>query len=140
MLEFCGSVATLIVDEDGVYDPRLINDRLLPGMKDTMREMELSVFRQRSIEALRQKARRGELLLTVAIGHVKAEDGQLDKDPDRRVRDGIALVFRKFAELHSIRQVLLWFRQEQVLVPSFRAAASRRLNGRCRSITRCNTC
>ncbi|MFU0507985.1 recombinase family protein [Pseudaminobacter sp. NGMCC 1.201702] len=83
-----------------------------------MSEMELSLFRQRSIEALRQKARRGELLLTVAVGYVKAEDGQLDKDPDRRVQDGIALVFRKFTELQSIRQVLLWFRQEQVLVPA----------------------
>lgn len=118
LLEFCGLVGTLIVDEDGVYDPRLINDRLLLGMKGTMSEMELSLFRQRSIEALRQKARRGELLLTVAVGYVKAEDGQLDKDPDRRVQDGIALVFRKFAELQSVRQVLLWFRQEQVLVPA----------------------
>lgn len=118
LLEFCGLVGTLIVDEDGVYDPRLVNDRLLLGMKGTMSEMELSVFRQRSIEALRQKARRGELLLTVAVGYVKAEDGQIEKDPDLRVQDGVALVFRKFAELQSVRQVLLWFRQEQVLVPA----------------------
>ncbi|MER8716262.1 recombinase family protein [Mesorhizobium sp. M1295] len=108
----------MIVDEDGVYDPHLINDRLLLGMKGTMSEMELSVFRQRSIETLRQKARRGELLLTVAVGYVKADDGQLDKDSDPRVQEGIALVFRKLAELQSIRQVLLWFRQEQVLVPA----------------------
>ncbi|WP_287330354.1 recombinase family protein [Mesorhizobium sp.] len=118
LLEFCGLVGTLIVDEDGVYDPRLVNDRLLLGMKATMSEMELSVFRQRSIEALRQKAHRGELLLTVAVGYVKAEDGRIEKDPDRRVQDGIALVFRKFAELQSVRQVLVWFRQEQVLVPA----------------------
>ncbi len=118
LLEFCGLVGTLIVDEDGIYDPRSINDRLLLGMKGTMSEMELSVFRQRSLEALRQKARRGELLLTVAVGYVKAEDGRIEKDPDRRVQDSIALVFRKFAELQSIRQVLLWFRQEQVVVPA----------------------
>lgn len=68
LLEFCGLVGTLIVDEDGVYDPRHPNDRLLLGMKGTMSEMELSLFRQRALEALKQKARRGELLLTVASG------------------------------------------------------------------------
>jgi DNA invertase Pin-like site-specific DNA recombinase len=68
LLEFCGVVGTLIVDEDGVYDPRSPNDRLLLGMKGTMSEMELSMFRQRSIEARKQKARRGELFLTVAVG------------------------------------------------------------------------
>src|SRR5271157_6500630 len=59
----------IILDEDGVYDPRLPNDRLLLGMKGTMSELELSILRQRSLEALRQKARRGELFLTVAIGY-----------------------------------------------------------------------
>jgi len=71
LLEFCGVVGTLIVDEDGLYDPRLINDRLLLGMKGTMSEMEVSVFRQRSAEAIKQKARRGEMLTTLAVGYVK---------------------------------------------------------------------
>ena len=118
LLEFCGLVGTLIVDEDAIFDPRSPNDRLLLGMKGTMSEMELSVFRQRSMEAMRQKARRGELHLTVAVGYVKTEDGRIEKDPDRRVQDGISLVFRKFAELQTVRQVLLWFRQENVLVPA----------------------
>src|SRR6202522_3060774 len=72
LLEFCGLVGTLIIDEDGIYDAASPNDRLLLGMKGTMSEMELSVFRQRSIEAMKQKARRGELFLTVAVGYVKA--------------------------------------------------------------------
>lgn len=118
LLEFCGLVGTLIVDEDATYDPRSPNDRLLLGMKGTMSEMELSVFRQRSLEAMRQKARRGELHLTVAVGYLKTDDGRIEKDPDRRVQDGISLVFRKFAELQSVRQVLLWFRQENALVPA----------------------
>src|SRR6195256_2279425 len=118
LLEFCGLVGTLIVDEEAIYDTRSPNDRLLLGMKGTMSEMELSVFRQRSMEAMRQKARRGELHLTVAVGYVKTDDNRVEKDPDRRVQDGISLVFRKFAELHSIRQVLLWFGQENVLVPT----------------------
>ena len=71
LLEFCGLVGCLLADEDGVYDPRLPNDRLLLGMKGTMSEMELSILRQRSLEALRQKARRGELFLNVAVGYVK---------------------------------------------------------------------
>jgi excisionase family DNA binding protein len=118
LLEFCGLVGTLIVDEEAIYDPRSPNDRLLLGMKGTMSEMELSLFRQRSVEAMRQKARRGELHLTVAIGYVKTDDDRIEKDPDRRVQDGIELVFRKFAEFQSIRQVLLWFGQENIPVPA----------------------
>src|SRR3954453_24201266 len=97
LLEFCGLVGTLIADEDGVYDPRQPNDRLLLGMKGTMSEMELSVLRQRSLEALKQKARRGELFMTVAIGYVRVSHNRIEKDPDRRVGEAIALVFTKFA-------------------------------------------
>ena len=141
LLEFCGLVGTLIVDEDGVYDPRSPNDRLLLGMKGTMSEMELSVFRQRSLEAMRQKARRGELSLTVAVGYVKTGDDRIEKDPDRRVQEAIALVFRKFAELQTVRQVLLWFRQERCLVPAIvQGRGSGRSNGSRRSTTRCITC
>ena len=118
LLEFCGVVGTLIVDEDGVYDPRSPNDRLLLGMKGTMSEMELSIFRQRSVEARRQKARRGELFLTVAVGYVKTDDDRIEKNPDRRVQDAISLVFAKFAELQTVRQVLVWMRQEQVPIPT----------------------
>src|SRR6267143_6349602 len=69
LIEFCGLVGTLIVDEDGIYDPRHPNDRLLLGMKGTMSELELSMFRQRSQEALKQKARRGALVLGAAAGY-----------------------------------------------------------------------
>jgi excisionase family DNA binding protein len=117
LLEFCGVVGTLIVDEDGVYDSRSPNDRLLLGMKGTMSEMELSVFRQRSTEAMKQKARRGELFLTVAVGYVKAGDNRIEKDADRRVREAVSLVFRKFAEVQTIRQVLVWLKQENISLP-----------------------
>lgn len=71
LIEFCGLVGAVIVDEDGIYDPRHPNDRLLLGMKGTMSELELSLFRQRSHEALKQKARRGALFLGVAAGYAK---------------------------------------------------------------------
>ena len=77
LLEFCGLVDTLIIDEDGIYDPRSTNDRLLLGMKGTMSEMELSVFRQRSREAVQQKARRGEVVPTVILMRTIIVEGWL---------------------------------------------------------------
>jgi len=118
LLEFCGLVGCLLADEDGVYDPRLPNDRLLLGMKGTMSEMELSLLRQRSFEALHQKARRGELFFTVAVGYRKARHDRIEIDPDLRVREAITLVFRKFDEFHSVRQVHLWLRQEEIRLPA----------------------
>src|SRR5207344_995765 len=92
LIEFCGLVGTLIVDEDGIYDARHPNDRLLLGMKGTMSELELSMFRQRSQEALKQKARRGALVLGVAAGYVKIGRDRIEKDPDKRVQDALQLV------------------------------------------------
>lgn len=118
LLEFCGLVGTLIIDEDGVYEPRDPNDRLLLGMKGTMSEMELSLFRQRSLEALKQKARRGELFMTVAVGYLKVRHDRIERDPDRRIQEAISLVFSKFAEVQTVRQVLLWMRQEHLPLPA----------------------
>jgi excisionase family DNA binding protein len=87
-------------------------------MKGTMSEMELSVLRQRSLEALKQKARRGELFMTVAIGYVRIGNNRIEKDPDRRVAEAIALVFTKFTEMQSVRQVHLWFRHERIPLPA----------------------
>ncbi|MEY9662530.1 hypothetical protein [Bradyrhizobium diazoefficiens] len=69
-----------------------------------MSEMELSIVRQRSLEALEQKARRGELFLNVAIGYLKVSNDRIDKDPDRRIQEALALVFTKFAEMQTPRQ------------------------------------
>ena len=118
LLEFCGLVGCVLADEDGVYDTRLANDRLVLGMKGALSEMELSTLRQRSYEALRQKARRGELFLNVAVGYVKVRRDRIEKDPDRRVQAALDLVFRKFAEFQSIRQVHRWLREEEVALPA----------------------
>lgn len=118
LLEFCALVNTLLIDEDGIYDPRHPNARLLLGMKGTISEMELTIFRQRSQEALKLKAARGELYTTVAVGYLRTQDDRLEKDPDRRVQASISLVFQKFREFGSIRQVLLWLRQEHIELPA----------------------
>jgi DNA invertase Pin-like site-specific DNA recombinase len=118
LIEFCGLVGTILVDEDGIYDPRHPNDRLLLGMKGTMSELELSLFRQRSQEALRQMARRGALVLGVAAGYVKVGRDRIEKNPDKRVQQAIQLVFTKFAELQSARQVHIWLRDEGIELPA----------------------
>jgi len=117
LLEFCALVNCLIVDEDDVYDPKLTNDRLLLGLKGTYSEFELSVLRQRSVEALRLKAARGDLHRTVAVGYVRSADNRLELDPDKRVREAIHLAFRKFVEFGSVRQVGLWLIDEGIKMP-----------------------
>jgi len=119
LIDLCGMVGAVVVDLDGVYDPTLTNDRLLLGVKGTISEFELSLFRQRSSEAILQKARRGELQIQIPVGFCWAPSGLLEKDPDQRVQQAIQLVFRKMTELGSIRQVLLWFLQENISLPSF---------------------
>lgn len=117
LLEICALVGTLIIDEDGVHDPRLVNDRLLLGMKGTFSELELSILRQRSQEALRLKAGRGELHTIVAIGYLRSADDRLEMDPDRRLREALSQVFRSFEEVGSIRQVTLYLQQERIELP-----------------------
>jgi len=118
LLEFCALVNSLIIDEHGVYDPKHVNDRLLLGMKGTFSELELSILRQRSQEALRLKAARGDLHTSVAVGYVRGADDRLELDPDRRVREALHLAFRKFVEFGSVRQVAIWLTDEGITVPT----------------------
>jgi excisionase family DNA binding protein len=123
LLELCGLTDTVIVDADGIYDPRLLNDRLLLGLKGTISEAELGWLRQRAYEGLLAKARRGELRLSLPVGYVHTPDGRVEKHPDQRVQAAIRLVFEQFGTLRSARQVLLWFRQEQLSLPALTAEA-----------------
>jgi DNA invertase Pin-like site-specific DNA recombinase len=126
LLEFCSLVDTLIIDATSVYDPKQSDDRALLGLKGTFSEMELSAFRSRAQAAIQHKAGRGQLLRKVATGYVRGSDDQIDKDPDQRICEAIDLVFRKFRELGSVRQVTLWMRQEDIELPISDYAAGRR--------------
>jgi len=119
LIELCGMVTAVVVDFDGIYDPNIVNDRLLLGLKGTMSEFELSLLRQRSEEAIRQKARRGELQFLLPVGFCWTSSGKIEKDPDERVQQAIELVFRKMTDLGSVRRVLLWFSEEKVSLPAF---------------------
>jgi DNA invertase Pin-like site-specific DNA recombinase len=118
LVEVCRVVDTVLIDQEMVYAPRLSNDRLLLGLKGSLNEYELDLLRQRSVEARREKARRGELLQSAPVGYIKTGDQRLEKDPDLRVQQAILLVFRKFMELGTVRQTLMWFLEHGLQVPA----------------------
>jgi DNA invertase Pin-like site-specific DNA recombinase len=117
LIDLCALAGTLVVDPDGAYDPRIVNDRLLLGLKGTMSEYELSLMRQRGIAARDSKARRGEFRFMLPPGFCWSEAGKIDIDPDEHVAGAIRLVFAKFRELGSARQVFLWLRSADIKMP-----------------------
>jgi excisionase family DNA binding protein len=117
LLELCGLVEARVIDMDGVYDPCRPNDRLLLGMKGSISEFELGVLRARMYDAARSKARRGELRIGVPLGYTWHREVGLGFDPDLRVQEVIRLIFAKFRECGSARQVLLRMTAEQVHFP-----------------------
>lgn len=117
LIDLCALAGALVVDPDGAYDPRLVNDRLLLGLKGTMSEYELSLLRQRGIAARDSKARRGEFRFMLPPGLCWSEAGRIEMDADEHVVESIRLVFAKFCELGSARQVFLWLRSVDIKMP-----------------------
>ena len=126
LIDLCAMTATLVIDHDGVYDPLLLNDRLLLGLKGTMSEFELNLLRQRAQESLRQMIHRGEVLGQVSIGYVRTDRNGIEMTPDRRVQGALHGLFAKFRQTGSVRQTLLWYRQNQVPLPTWSQASGNR--------------
>ena len=117
LLEICALTDTLILDEDGVYDPSHFNDRLLLGLKGTMSEAELHVLRARLQGGILNKARRGELQCPLPVGFVYNTNNQPVLDPDKQVQESIRFFFETFRRTGSACAVVKAFREKKLLFP-----------------------
>ena len=117
LLEICALADSLILDEDGVYDPAHFNDRLLLGLKGTMSEAELHVLRARLRGGILNKARRGELEIRLPIGFIYDAQGSVRLDPDARIQESIRQLFRTFRRTRSATATVKAFRNQGLQFP-----------------------
>ncbi|WP_254022278.1 recombinase family protein, partial [Mesorhizobium escarrei] len=117
LLELAALSRTLIMDEDGVYDPAYFNDRMLLGLKGTMSEAELHILKSRLQGGILNKARRGELEMPLPIGLVYTPDARVVLDPDRQIQNTVRLLFDTFRETGSACAVVRRLRGEKILFP-----------------------
>ena len=117
LLEICALTDTLILDEDGIYDPSDFNDRLLLGLKGTMSEAELHLLRSRLRGGILNKARRGELKMRPPIGLFYGPDDRIVLDPNRRVQETLQFFFRAYRQTGSATATVRLFREKNLLFP-----------------------
>jgi len=117
LLEICALSDTLILDEDGLYDPKSFNDRLLLGLKGTMSEAELHVLRARLRGGAMNKARRGELALRLPVGLAYDSSGRVVKNPDRQVQQSVHMLFETFVRVGSAHATAVYFRDQGLEFP-----------------------
>jgi DNA invertase Pin-like site-specific DNA recombinase len=117
LLELCAMTDTLILDEDGLYDPNQFNDRLLLGLRGTMSEAELHFLRARLYGGKLNKARRGELRTMLPAGLIYDPEGHAQLDPDRQIQQAIRKVFDLFHRFRSAWQVVCQLQQAQIRLP-----------------------
>ena len=118
LVEICALTDTLILDEDGVYDPSSFNDRLLLGLKGTMSEAELHVMRGRLRGGILNKARRGELRCPLPVGLLYDGSTRVSFDPDKQVQESVRMLFQTFARTGTVRATVKHFRQQGLLFPT----------------------
>jgi DNA invertase Pin-like site-specific DNA recombinase len=117
LLEICALTDTLILDEDGVYDPAHFNDRLLLGLKGTMSEAELHVLRARLQGGIRNKAQRGELFVRPPMGFVYNTERKFVLDPDQQVQASVRLLFETFQRTGSATATVKFFAEQGLQFP-----------------------
>lgn len=117
LIEVAALTNTLILDEDGIYDPAYFNDRLLLGLKGAMSEAELHVLKARLQGGIQSKARRGELEMPLPIGLAYQQDGAVVLTPDLSIRSAIELLFDTFRQTKSATATVKRFRREGWLFP-----------------------
>jgi DNA invertase Pin-like site-specific DNA recombinase len=117
LLELCALTDTLVIDEDGCYNPGDFNDGLLLGLKGTMAQAELHLLRGRLLGGKLNKAKKGELRFPLPVGFCYDEEGQIVVDPDEEVRGVVALVFRFFRETGTAYAVVHRFAESALRFP-----------------------
>src|SRR5437588_482569 len=117
LLELCALTRTLVIDEDGCYDPSDFNDGLLLGLKGTMAQAELHFLRTRLQGGKLNKAKKGELRMPLAVGLRYDEEGRIILDPDDEVRGAVTLVFRLFRETGTAFAVVQRFAERGLRFP-----------------------
>jgi DNA invertase Pin-like site-specific DNA recombinase len=117
LLDVCGYRGCLIADQDGVYDPGSTNGRLLLGLKGQLSELELHTMQARMTAGLLNKARRGELALTLPVGLIRDVAGRVQKDPHRELQDRLELVFTTFLRKRSASKVLEFLNRHELFLP-----------------------
>lgn len=117
LLEICALSDTLILDEDGLYNPGDFNDRLLLGMKGTMSEAELHVLRARLQGGILSRARRGELRSRLPVGLCYDARDQVVLCPDKQVQEVLRVFFKTYKRSGSALAVVKWFREHDLQFP-----------------------
>src|SRR6266480_5672305 len=117
LLDVCGYRGCLIADQDGIYDPGSTNGRLLLGLKGQLSELELHTIKARMTAGLLNKARRGELALTLPVGLIRDSVGRVQKDPHQEVQDRLQLIFTTFLQKRSASKVLEFLNRHDLLLP-----------------------
>jgi DNA invertase Pin-like site-specific DNA recombinase len=117
LLEICAMMGSLILDEDGLYDPATFNDRLLLGLKGTMSEAELHVLRARLRGGILNKASRAALKLPLPMGLAYAEDETVILDPDAHIQQAIGMLFATFTRTGSATATVKYFHSKALLFP-----------------------
>jgi len=117
LLEICALANTLILDEDGLYDPSHFNDRLLLGLKGSFSEAELHVLHARLQGGVRNKARRGELKNPLPVGLLYDAQDRVILDPDRQVQQALRTFFDEFERTGTALGTVKYFRRNGLLFP-----------------------
>jgi resolvase-like protein/recombinase len=118
LIDRCALTDTLLIDDDGISEPRQRNDRLVLAMQGSMAEYARGLMRQRARQAVADKIRRGHVRWEVPVGFVRTDDDRREKRADRQVQQAGAGVFQKCRELGSARQTMWWYRDEQLPLPA----------------------
>jgi DNA invertase Pin-like site-specific DNA recombinase len=117
LLEICTMTGTLILDEDGLYDPAIFNDRLLLGLKGTMSEAELHILQARLKGGILHKASRAALKVPLPVGLLYTEDETVILDPDAQIQQALRLLFATFKRSGSAWATVKYFRDQELLFP-----------------------